>query len=181
MRRRRWLHGGIGAAVAGCAVACAPGCGAGPGHAAAGTPAAHLGSPAQRRLVAGPGRQAVARRYLVIARAGNRRLDASLGALAGRDRDRIGAARADLRDAAATERLFDRRLLRIAFPPGAGAAARRLYRVNQSRAALTAAVAAAGSLPALHAGERALTAANAPVEQSARAIRWQLGLPAPGS
>lgn len=61
-----------------------------------------------------------AARYLAIAHAGNRRLDADFGRLDGRDRNRLAVAKADLRDVAATERLFDRRLLRIVFPPRAG-------------------------------------------------------------
>ena len=55
-------------------------------------------------------------------------------------------AEADLRDAAATEHLFDRRLLAITFPAAAEPAARILYRVNQSRASLTTAAAGSASV-----------------------------------
>jgi hypothetical protein len=118
-------------------------------------------------------------RYLVIARAGNRRLEANFDPLEGRDRNNLGRARADLRDAAATERLFDRRLRRIAFPSRTERVARDLYRVNQARARLTATAAASTSLRQLHAYEPQLDAANRPVEQAVRRIRRQLGLPPP--
>ena len=45
-------------------------------------------------------------RYLVIATAGNRRLNADFDPLERRDRNDLARAKADLRDAAATERLF---------------------------------------------------------------------------
>jgi hypothetical protein len=115
----------------------------------------------------------------VIAGAGNRRLNADFDPLEGRDRNDLVRARADLRDAAATERVFDRRLLRIVFPSDTELVAHDLYRVNQARASLTAAAAASTSLRRLHAYERQLDAANRPVEQAVRAIRRQLGLPPP--
>lgn len=123
--------------------------------------------------------QALAARYLVIAQAGNRALEAEFGRLHGRDRASLTAARADLRDIAATERLFDRRLLAIAFRPATEAAARTLYRVNQVRASLTITAAGSVSLRQLRAYQPRLTAANAPVEQTVRIIRRQLGLPPP--
>jgi hypothetical protein len=113
-------------------------------------------------FASGPARRAPAARYLAIATAGNRRLDAAFGRLQRRDRNRLAAAEADLRDAAATERLFDRRLLQLVFPPRTEQAARLLYRVNQARAALTTAAAASTSLRQLHAYQRRLTAANRP-------------------
>jgi hypothetical protein len=57
-----------------------------------------------------------ASKYLAIALSGNNRLEIDFDQLSGRDRDRLSGARADLADASATERLFDRRLLMIAFP-----------------------------------------------------------------
>jgi hypothetical protein len=117
----------------------------------------------------------------VIARAGNRRLDAGFGRLADRDRHHLAAAAADLRDIAATERLFDRRLRQIAFPPATEVVARELYRVNESRAWLTLTAAASASLGQLHAIEPRLTAANQPVEQAVRTLRRQLGLPPPSA
>ncbi|MBO0771962.1 MAG: hypothetical protein J2P35_10945 [Actinobacteria bacterium] len=173
------MRRGIGTAVMACATAVASGC-AGGGTAGA-TPAGNATSAAPGRPAAGSGHRSLAARYLAIAKAGNERLEIDLDGLAGRDRNQLAAAKADLRDAAATERLFDRRLLRIGFPPAIEATARRLYRVNQSRAALTAAAATAGSLHDLHARQPALTAANRPVEQAVRMIRRQLGLPPPAS
>lgn len=117
--------------------------------------------------------------YARIARAGNRRLEIDFNGLAGRDRAHLGAAQADLRDAAATERLFDRRLLALRLPAGAGRVARLLYQVNQDRADLTAAAARSASLRQLRAFEQRLTAANQPVEQAVRVIRDLLGLPPP--
>jgi hypothetical protein len=132
-------------------------------------------------IASGPARRALAARYLAIANAGNRRLDAAFGRLQRRDRNRLAAAEADLRDAAATERLFDHRLLQIAFPSRTEQAARLLYRVNQARAALTTAAAASTSVRQLHAYQRRLAAANRPVEQAVKTIRRQLGLPPPST
>lgn len=129
----------------------------------------------------GPAKRAAAARYLVIAKAGNRRLDTDFGRLERRDRNRLAAAEADLRDAAATQRLFDRRLLRIVFPPQTEHVARVLYRVNQARAQLTTTAAASTSLRQLHTYERRLAAANKPVEQAVKTIRRQLGLPPPST
>jgi hypothetical protein len=55
-----------------------------------------------------PDSRAAAPRCLAIATAGNRRPDIDFDRLNGPDHERLAAARADLRDAAATERLFDR-------------------------------------------------------------------------
>ncbi len=127
-------------------------------------------------------RSRAAAQYVVIARAGNERLEDDFDPLEDRDRNNVAAARADLRDAAATERLFDRRLLRISFPAGTERVARRLYRINQARAKLTAAVAGVSTtLHRLHAYERVLDEANGPVEQAVEAIRRQLRLPPPST
>ena len=172
-RARR--RAGAGLVLAGAALL-ASGC-AGVGHAAAPPSASHAApavqtlSPAQRK--------AAARSYLAIALPANRRLDTDFDGLKDHRGD-LAAARADLRDAAATERLFDRRLLQIAFPPRTEQAARLLYRVNQARAALTTAAAASTSVRQLHAYQR-LTAANRPVEQAVKTIRRQLGLPPPST
>jgi hypothetical protein len=115
----------------------------------------------------------------LIAAAGNRRLDADFDPLEGSERNDLARAKADLRDASATERQFDHRLLGIVFPPETERVAHELYRVNQARASLTAAAAASTSLRLLHAYERRLDAANKPVEQAVRTIRQQLGLPPP--
>jgi hypothetical protein len=125
----------------------------------------------------GAGRLALGARYLAIAVAGNRRLETDFDRLDGRDRANLAAARADLRDIAATERLFDRRLASIVFPPATETAARLLVVVNESRARLTMEAAGAASLRQLQAYRRQLTAANGPVEDVVRVIRIQLGLP----
>jgi hypothetical protein len=106
-------------------------------------------------------------------------LNADFDPLERRDRNDLARAQADLRDAAATERLFDRRLLRIVFPPQTEQVARDLYRLNEARAKLTTAAAASTSLRQLHAYEPRLRAANRPVERAVRTIRRQLGLPPP--
>jgi len=161
------------AATVACFVALFAGCAA---QAGAQT---HAASPtaATNGQVAVASRRVLAAQYLVIARAGNRRLESDFDPLKGRDRNRLAAAKADLRNAASTERLFDRRLLRIKFPPNIERVARELYRINQARAKLTAAAAASTSLRRLHAYERQLDAANVPVERAVDTIRRQLGLP----
>lgn len=124
-------------------------------------------------------RQVLAARYLVIATAGNRRLDSDFDRLESGDRATLAVARAHLRDAAATERLFDRRLLGIAFPPALEVTARALAKVNESRASLTAEAAVSRSLMQLRRYEPQLSAANGPVEEQVRILRSQLGLPPP--
>ena len=174
MARCHRARQGAVAVTLGCATLLAAGC-------AAAKPAPPTAHPAAGRIVSGPARRALAARYLAIANAGNRRLDADFGRLQGRDRNHLAAAEADLRDAAATERLFDRRLLQIVFPPATEQVAQLLYQVNQARAALTTTAAASTSLRQLHADQRRLTAANRPVEQAVRTIRRQLGLPPPST
>ena len=93
----------------------------------------------------------------------------------------ISPPRADLRDAAATERLFDQRLARIAFPAGTETIARLLVISNQARSELTATAAGLASLTQLQAFERQLTAANGPVEDAVIVLRSQLGLPPPNT
>jgi hypothetical protein len=161
----------------GCVAVLATACGSGTP-----TPSPSATSPEASSLsptATSPGRSAAAARYLAIAKAGNRRLDIDFDRLEGRDHNRLAAAAADLRDAAATERLFDRRLKRIAFPSGIKPIARRLYRVNQARAKLTSAAAASTSLRQLHHYQTRLTAANEPVEKEVKTIRRRLGLPPP--
>jgi hypothetical protein len=120
-----------------------------------------------------------AARYLAIARAGNDRLEDDFDPLEKHGRLHLAGAEADLRDAAATERLFDRRLLRIKFPAAEERVARELYRINQNRARLTNVVAASTSLRELQTYEVWLDAANGPVEQPVKTLRRQLGLPPP--
>ena len=166
------------AAVLGCTALLGAGLAAGPSALARESASRTV---AKSGLATGAARRALAAKYLVIAKAGNRRLEADFDPLEKRDRNDLVRAKADLSDAAATERLFDRRLLRILFPPETERVARDLYRINQARARLTAAAAAATSLAALHSYEPVLDAANAPVERAVATIRRQLGLPPPST
>jgi hypothetical protein len=121
---------------------------------------------------------ALATRYLVIAQAGDRHLETDFDGLRA-DHGGLAAARAYLRDAAATERLFDRRLLALRLPPADETIARVLVSANQARAELADKAAASSSPGRLRVYERRLTAANAPVEDAVRLIRSLLGLPPP--
>jgi hypothetical protein len=156
----------------------AAGCSGAPAHpASAGRPPA---SPrATPGLATGAQREALAARYLAIARAGNKRLEVEFDRLHAEDRRRLAAAHRDLREIAATERLFDQRLLGIRFPAATERIARFLNWVNQARARMTAAAASSPSLARLRAEERRLTEANKPVEQAVAILRSQLGLPPP--
>jgi hypothetical protein len=145
----------------------------GPAAAAPASQAAPAGqaiSPAQQN--------AAARGYLAIARPANRRLETDFDGLNDHRND-LAAAKADLRDAVATERQFDRRLLALRLPAATETVARLLVTANEARARLTTAAAASTSLSQLHRYEPRLTAANAPVEEAVRVIRSQLGLPPP--
>jgi hypothetical protein len=123
--------------------------------------------------------RAMAAKYLAIAQPANRELDHELDGFKDQAKDDLAAAQADLRAAAATERQFDRQLIALSFPPRTEPIVRLLYRVNQARATLTSSAAAAMSLPELRGYQRRLDAANEPVEDAARVIRGQLGLPPP--
>jgi hypothetical protein len=177
MAGRGQARRGIAAAVLGSAALLSAGCTAG-----------RLGPQAQQSSSQATAKGALATRsawralrarYLVIARAGNHRLNGDFDPLEQRDRNDLVRAKADLADAAATERLFDRRLLGITFPSQIESVANDLYRVNEARARLTSAAAASTSLRQLHAYEPRLDAANGPVEQAVKTIREQLGLPPP--
>jgi hypothetical protein len=167
------------AAAAGWAVLMTAGCAGGPPSAPvpSGQAAPHAAPTAG--TAAGSSRRALAARYRAIAAAGNRRLEADFDRLNGPDRTDLAAARADLRDAAVTERVFDQRLARIAFPSGTETIARLLVMSNQARSELTAAAAGSASLSLLHTFERQLTAANGPVEDAVIVLRGQLALPPP--
>ena len=155
--------------AAGCSSAGAPAAAA-PAQASQAAPAGQAISPAQQK--------AAARSYLAIARPANRRLETDFDGLDDHRND-LAAAKADLRDAAATERQFDRRLLALKLPAATETVARLLVTTNEARARLTTAAAASTSLSQLHRYEPRLTAANTPVEEAVRVIRSQLGLPPP--
>jgi hypothetical protein len=143
------------------------------GHAAAG----HVASSALSHLAAEESDQAGA--YLRIAVAANKRLDADFDRVQGPDRADLAASAADLRDIAATELQFDRRLAALALPPAPENRAHALIRANEARAALTSQAAASRSAARLGSYQRPLAAENVPVERAAIAIRADLGLPAP--
>ena len=167
------------AAVAGWVILAARGCAGEPPPAP--VPSGHAAPHASPMPGTAPGsaRRALAARYLAIAAAGNRRLEADFDRLNGHDRADLAAARADLQDAAATERAFDQRLARITFPAQTETIARLLVITNQSRSRLTAAAAASVSLAQLRAFERQLAAANGPVEDAVTVLRSRLSLPPP--
>ncbi len=123
--------------------------------------------------------QSLSSQYLRIAKAGNDRLEVDIDGLLGRDRSRLSAARADLRDASATERLFDRRLRAIGFPSALRAVATSLYSANQARAALTGRAATSRTLRQLRAYEQQISDDDQTVEQEVRRIRLALRLPPP--
>jgi hypothetical protein len=160
-RRRAATIGALGACVAVVAS-----CGSGAGRP---SPA-----PDQSRAVLGA-------RYLAIAQPANHRLDLDFDGLDDHDHTNLGVAAADLRDAAATERQFDRRLRRLPLPAAIQPAARRLVTANESRARLSDQAAGSVSLAELRQYEPRLTAANAPVEAAVRRIRRELGLPPPST
>jgi hypothetical protein len=135
---------------------------------------ASTGSPASAHRIA------VSQQYLAIAVAGNKHLERDFDGLRA-DHSDLALARAYLRDAAATERLFDRRLLTLALPARVEVIARLLVSANESRARLADKAAASASFAQLRGYERRLTAANAPVEQAVRVIRSMLGLPPPST
>jgi hypothetical protein len=165
------------AAIAGMLAA---GCSGGPARSASPGQAA-ASHAAATGLAVGAHRGALAARYLAIAQAGNERLEVAFERLHKEDRNRLTAAHRDLREIAATERLFDHRLLGIPFPAASERIARLLYWVNEARASMTAAAASSPSLARLHADERRLTDANKPVEQAVAILRSQLGLPPPAT
>lgn len=162
----------------GCAGVLASGC-TGAGRPAAAGSAAHSSQAASAGWAAGQVRRRIAAGYLAIARPANRRLETDLEGIEHRDRNRLAAATADLRDAAATERMFDRRLLAMRLPPATEAVACQLVTANEARARLTEQAATSTSLRQLRQYERRLDAANKPVEDAVRVIRSQLGLPPP--
>lgn len=192
VRRRTGRAGAALTAVALLAAACggsSPGAGSqGPAGrpsrpATASPPAA--GGPSPAATATALGRSAARRsaaRYLAIAEPANRRLDHDFDdGLDGDDRGNLAASRSDLRDAAATERRFDRQLLQIRLAPATEAMVAILVASNQSRARLTDEAAGATSLARLRSFERRLDAANVPVEDAVKVIRSQLGLPPPES
>ena len=129
----------------------------------------------------GTGTKELAAAYMAIARPANHRLEIEVNSYNDHARHYLARAEADLREEAATERWFDRRLLKIAFPSAIAAAARALVRVNDQRIALTTEQARAMTVAALLAFNARHRAADAAVEAQVRIIRKQLDLPPPGN
>jgi hypothetical protein len=178
------VAGAAGAALlaALCLVLLAAACGSAPtGSPASPAAGAHAGNAqsAASASVSAPGASGPATRYLAIARAGNKRLETDFDGLREAENGDLAAAAADLRDAAVTERLFDRRLSDMTLPPRAAATVRLLVTANESRAQLADVAAGSPSLAQLRGYEPALAAANASVEEAVRVIRSMLGLPPP--
>lgn len=123
--------------------------------------------------------KALADAYMAIARPANHRLDKEVDSYHDHARDNLAIAEADLRAEVATERWFDQRLLKIAFPAAIAATARALVRVNDQRIALTTQQAQAMTVRGLLAFNARHHAADAAVEARVRIIRKQLGLPPP--
>lgn len=122
---------------------------------------------------------ALAADYLAIALPANHRLDTEVDGYTDHEHDNLAAAESALRAEAATERRFDRLLIKIPFPPRIAATARALVRANQSRAELTMRQARSSSIPALLSFTTRHKAADAAVEAQVRIIRRDLGLPPP--
>lgn len=119
--------------------------------------------------------------YLAIARPANRRLDIEVGSYLKYAHRNLRAAEAQLRAEAATERWFDRRLLRMPFPAAIDATAHALVAANNLRIALTERQARATSIASLLAFTGQHKAADARVEVQVRIIRSELGLPPPST
>lgn len=130
-------------------------------------------------VVSGAQGRTASSQYLVIARAGNDRLEIDIDGLTGRDRTRLTASLGDLRDASVTERLFDRRLSEISFSPPIKVIAENLYVANESRADLTAEAATSPTLGTLYHYEARISVANTRVEIQVRRLRSALRLPPP--
>jgi hypothetical protein len=175
-----------GAACAGLLVAACSGllvaaCGSAPASAPASTPPGS--TPPGSATTGGPGqpdRGTLARQYLAIAVAGNHHLETDFDGLR-KVHGNLELARAYLRDAAATERLFDRRLMQLELPPALATVARLMVTANQARAQLADQAARSTSLAQLRGYQARLTAANAPVEDAVRVLRRMLGLPPPAT
>ena len=125
--------------------------------------------------------RALAAEYLAIARPANHRLDVAVEAYADHAHHNLAAAERALRFEASTERMFDRQLAAITFPPAIAATSSALIRVNEIRARMTERQARARSIPALLSFAADHKMADAQVEAQVRVIRAQLGLPPPSN
>jgi hypothetical protein len=143
-------------------------------------PAAPSARPASS-ATPGSGTRALAAAYMALALPANHRLDTEVDGFTDHERDNLAAAETDLRAQAATERSFDRQLLKISFPPQIAAVARALVRANQMRIQLTDLQARSVSVTELLSFASRHKAADAAVEGQVRIIRRDLGLPPPST
>jgi hypothetical protein len=171
-RRHAWTAGAC------CLAILAAGCGSVHVAAATGSPPPSQGSSAVT-TVSRAALRVMAREYLKVARPANRRLDTENDGYEDAEHDNLAQATADLRAETATERHFDRQLLRLKFPSWIAMTARALVRANNRRITLTRRQAGAMSLAALRAFDHRHKAADAAVENQVRLIRQFLGLPPP--
>jgi len=130
---------------------------------------------AQRHLTA------LAHSYLAIAGPSDKRLDAEEDAYADNEKDHLAAARASLRQQVATERLFDRQLAAITFPPALESTAHALTVANERRFRVTLLQARSATLARLRSLDAQRKAGDAAVEVEVRLLREQLRLPPPSS
>ncbi len=126
-----------------------------------------------------PSRKVLAAEYLAIATPANRQLDEEVDSYSDNEHDNLAVSKADLRKEAATEQLFDERLLKIAFPPSIAAVSAALVGANNQRIALTRLQSRAATIGELVAFDKRHKGADAAVEVQVRYIRRDLGLPPP--
>jgi hypothetical protein len=117
--------------------------------------------------------------YLAIALPANHRLDKENDSYEDSEHDDLAIAKRDLRGEVATERRFDAKLLKIAFPAGVAEVAWDLVQANNKRIALTERQSHAVTLAKLRSFDRRHKAADAAVEVQVRIIRKELDLPPP--
>jgi hypothetical protein len=137
------------------------------------------GCAAQHPSASRTGRLAAA--YLAIALPANRRLDKEVDSYEDHEHDDLAIARRDLRAEAATERGFDSKLLKIAFPIDVKAIAWELVQANNERIALTERQSRVATIARLRGLDKRHKTADAAVEDQVRIIRQDLGLPPPDS
>jgi hypothetical protein len=128
---------------------------------------------------AGQTTKQLAAAYLAIALPANRRLDKEVDSYEDHEHDDLAIARRDLRAEAATERGFDSKLLKIAFPIDVKAIAWELVQANNERIALTERQSRAATTATLREFDKRHKTADAAVEGEVRIIRKDLGLPPP--
>src|ERR1700722_11286351 len=155
--RSRWqlaaAVGCLGLTVAACADQPTVG-----GRTAAAAPTATISQHQRAKLAAA---------YLAIAQPANRRLDVENDSFSDNERVSLTAALADLRAEVATERWFDRRLLKIDFPAPIANVAWQLVQVNNQRIHLTRQESRATSIAKLLAFAARHRAVDAAVESQA--------------